>query len=203
MGGASHNAKRHTCLPRRVARGAISFPTRGEISLPSRLANHRPSRSQCAAMLLTHEQHRPLGGSGLTVPPVQFSAAPLGNARRVIPDQTKRAICGQWFEHVAKPVVIDASFAAGLPTEPRAGTIKGGPGLALENVGQALRKLEITPDDALISVRLGWTVSPLRPAPIDPTRTQPQPLTAPSPARRATTASSHPGPRTASFSANG
>jgi D-threo-aldose 1-dehydrogenase len=85
------------------------------------------------------EQRRRLGNTGLTVPPIVFCAAPLGNVGRVITDQAKLALCGEWFEHVASPVVIDVA-------------IEHGDGKALEVLGRILKRLEISPEEITIQL---------------------------------------------------
>ncbi len=73
-----------------------------------------------------------------------FGTCALGNVRRVITEQAKLAVCGEWFQRVAPPVFIDTSSQFGA-------------GMALEAIGQALDRLEIPPDEVIISDRLPWT----------------------------------------------
>jgi D-threo-aldose 1-dehydrogenase len=54
------------------------------------------------------EHHRALGKTGLRIPPIVFSAAPLANACRVTPEQTRVALCVEWFKH-SRPAVIDVT----------------------------------------------------------------------------------------------
>jgi D-threo-aldose 1-dehydrogenase len=97
---------------------------------------------------LSAENYRPLGNTGLRVPPIVFGCSALGNLYQVIPDVAKLEIVSEWFEHVSPPVFIDTAG-------------KYGAGLALEVLGQSLAKFEIPPDSVLISSKLGWKRSPL------------------------------------------
>ena len=113
------------------------------------------SRLARACYMLTHparitlEHHRPFGTTGLRVPPVMFGSSALGNAFQSIPEQTKRAVVGQWIEHVTPPVFIDTAG-------------KYGAGLALEMLGQALDRLDISPEELIINNKLGWKRALLR-----------------------------------------
>jgi D-threo-aldose 1-dehydrogenase len=93
-------------------------------------------------MKLSAAQYRPLGKTGLRVPPIVFGAAAIGNASRVLPQQTREAICCEWFRHVEPPVAIDVA-------ENRGGC------LALETIGRLLCRLEIPPEDVIISLKIG------------------------------------------------
>jgi D-threo-aldose 1-dehydrogenase len=98
---------------------------------------------------ITHDHCRPLGRTGLQVPPIVFGTSVLGNAFQTIPDQTKSAIIGEWFQHVAAPVFIDTAG-------------KYGAGMALEVIGRALDRLEISPHEVIINNKLAWKRAPLR-----------------------------------------
>lgn len=93
--------------------------------------------------------HRPFGKTGLTVPPIVFGTSCLGNLYRVIADDTKRAIVSEIFRHCPGPVVLDSAG-------------KYGAGLALEVIGRTLRELGVSPDQVVISNKLGWYRVPLR-----------------------------------------
>ena len=97
---------------------------------------------------LSADQDRPLGRTGLRVPPIVFGTSALGNLYRVISDVAKLEIASAWFDHVAPPVVLDSAG-------------KYGAGLALETIGRALAKFEIPPDQVVISNKLGWKRAPL------------------------------------------
>ena len=99
-------------------------------------------------MRLTADQYRPLGRTGLRVPPIVFGTSALGNLYQVISDVAKLEIASEWFAHVAPPVVLDSAG-------------KYGAGLALEMIGSALAKFEIPPDEVIISNKLGWKRAPL------------------------------------------
>ena len=88
-------------------------------------------------------EYRALGQTGLRVPPIVFSTAALGNACRVIPEQTKIAICCEWFKCVSPPVVID------IAAHCRAA-------IALKTIIKVLHRLEIAPNELVICNRLGW-----------------------------------------------
>ncbi len=92
---------------------------------------------------------RPLGKTNLSVPPVIFGTSCLGNLYEVVPDGTKLAIIEEIFNHSASPVVLDSAG-------------KYGAGLALEVIGNSLRKLGVPPSQVVISNKLGWYRVPLR-----------------------------------------
>lgn len=97
-------------------------------------------------MKILRDQQQALGGTGLTVPPIAFGAAALGNVSRVVPDQTKLAVCGEWFRGVEPPVLIDVAYGYGN-------------GMALEVLGRALRRLDIASDEVVICLNLGRGLS--------------------------------------------
>src|SRR5262245_32862139 len=97
---------------------------------------------------LSAAHYRPLGNTGLRVPPIVFGSSALGNLYGVIPDVAKLEIVSEWLEHVSPPVVIDTAG-------------KYGAGLALEVIGRSLAKFETLPSDVLISSKLGWKRAPL------------------------------------------
>lgn len=93
-------------------------------------------------------QHRELGASGVSVPPIVFGVSSLGNLFHAPSDETKLAISKAWFDEVEAPVAIDAAG-------------KYGAGLALEVLGRNLRALDVDPADVLLSNKLGWKRAPL------------------------------------------
>lgn len=97
---------------------------------------------------LSADTYRPLGNTGLRVPPIVFGCSALGNLYRVISELAKLEIVDAWFDHVSPPVFVDTAG-------------KYGAGLALEVLGRSLAKFEIPPGDVLISSKLGWLRSPL------------------------------------------
>lgn len=93
-------------------------------------------------MTILRDQHRALGTTGLTVPPIVFGAAALGNVGRVTTDQAKLAICGEWFRLVAPPVVIRVAYA-------------DGDGMSLEILVRMLRRLEVASEEVVIELVVG------------------------------------------------
>ena len=93
--------------------------------------------------------HRPLGKTGLVVPPVVFGTSCLGNLYEVVPDETKFAIVSEIFSHCPAPVILDSAG-------------KYGAGLALEVIGNSLRQLGVAPSQVVISNKLAWYRVPLR-----------------------------------------
>ena len=92
-------------------------------------------------MNISAGQRRPFGALGLTIPPIVFGTAALGNVPQVIPEQRKLEICGEWFQHVEPPVFIDAAY-------------RHGDGLALEVLGRMLRRLDLEADEIVIHLAL-------------------------------------------------
>jgi D-threo-aldose 1-dehydrogenase len=70
-----------------------------------------------------------------------FGTAALGNVPRVIPEQRKLEICGEWFKHLEPPVFIDAAY-------------KHGDGLALEVLGRMCRRLDVEGNEVIIHLTL-------------------------------------------------
>src|SRR6476659_4092011 len=104
-------------------------------------------------MNISAGQRRPFGALGLTVPPIVFGTAALGNIPRVIPEQRKLEIGGEWFKHSEPPVFIDAAY-------------RHGDGLALEVLGRMLRRLDVEGDEVVVHLTLdvdqitdGWEKS--------------------------------------------
>jgi D-threo-aldose 1-dehydrogenase len=91
-------------------------------------------------------QHQQLGKTGLQVPPVVFGTAALGNVGRVVTEQTKFAIIGEWFRHVRPPVLIEAAY-------------EYGDGMALEVLGRVLRRLDVPSDEVIIQLTFGERVA--------------------------------------------
>lgn len=94
-------------------------------------------------------QHRPIGKTGISLPPVIFGTSALGNLYSAVSDQVKRSIIKECLSNVPKPVVFDSAG-------------KYGAGLALENLGEILRNLKASPESVIISNKLGWLRTPLR-----------------------------------------
>lgn len=92
---------------------------------------------------------RALGKTGIKVPPIVFGTSCLGNLYEVVADETKFAIVSEIFRHCPAPVVLDSAG-------------KYGAGLALEVIGDCLRKLQIPQANVIISNKLAWYRVPLR-----------------------------------------
>jgi D-threo-aldose 1-dehydrogenase len=82
-------------------------------------------------------QRKPLGQSGLHVPPIVFGTAALANRPHVIPEPRKLEICGAWFESVLPPVFVDVSYS-------------NGEGIALEVLGRMLRRLDVASEEVVV-----------------------------------------------------
>lgn len=93
-------------------------------------------------------EHKPVGKTGISIPPVVFGTSALGNLYSALSDETKSAIVRECIKHVPKPVVFDSAG-------------KYGAGLALEKLGEILGDLEVPTDDIIISNKLGWLRTPL------------------------------------------
>ena len=89
-----------------------------------------------------------LGKTGLQVPQVVYGTSYLGNLYTALPYQDKLALMKKWFECTEMPVTIDSAG-------------KYGAGLALEVIGKGLSDLGISPDEIIISNKLGWYRIPL------------------------------------------
>ena len=94
-------------------------------------------------------EKRPLGDTGLLIPPIIFGSSALGNLYRELSFDEKRSIAAQWFATVEEPVVVDSAG-------------KYGAGLALETLGRLFRDLRVAPEAVVISNKLGWKRAPLR-----------------------------------------
>ncbi len=89
-----------------------------------------------------------IGNTGIKVPPIIFGTSALGNLYTALPFETKLEIVEQAIKHVPAPVVFDSAG-------------KYGAGLALEMLGKCLEKLDIAPENVVISNKLGWKRTPL------------------------------------------
>ena len=90
-----------------------------------------------------------IGNSGLTLPRIVFGTSCLGNQYQRVPDETKFEIVRKWFEYGDLPVYLDTAG-------------KYGAGLALESIGNNLRRLKVLPERVVVSNKLGWKRVPLR-----------------------------------------
>ena len=89
-----------------------------------------------------------IGTKTIDVPRVIFGTATLGNLFCDLSDEVKLEISQQWFNSDNEMVVIDTAG-------------KYGAGLALEVIGNNLRKIGADPDKVVISNKLGWKRVPL------------------------------------------
>ena len=60
----------------------------------------------------TSKSHRPLGNTGLAVPPVIFGTSCLGNLYEVVADETKLAIVAEIIRQSPTPAVFDSGESA-------------------------------------------------------------------------------------------
>lgn len=93
-------------------------------------------------------EHRPIGETGISLPPIIFGTSALGNLYSSLSNETKSDIVKKCLLYVPKPVVFDSAG-------------KYGAGLALETLGEILENLQIAPKDVIISNKLGWLRAPL------------------------------------------
>lgn len=85
---------------------------------------------------------------GNMLPPIIFGTSALGNLYQAVDRDTKRSIVSEWFAQCDGVVAADSAG-------------KYGAGLALESMADALRSLQVAPDQILISNKLGWRRVPL------------------------------------------
>ena len=93
-------------------------------------------------------EHRPIGKTGINLPPIIFGTSALGNLYSALSNETKTDIIKKCLFYVPKPVVFDSAG-------------KYGAGLALEKLGEILENLQVAPGDIIISNKLGWLRVPL------------------------------------------
>jgi D-threo-aldose 1-dehydrogenase len=86
--------------------------------------------------------------NGINLPKVIFGTSALGNLYIALSDAEKYAIVSECVQHSARPVVFDTAG-------------KYGAGLALQSLGSSLKQLKVTPEEVLISNKLGWYRIPL------------------------------------------
>ena len=84
----------------------------------------------------------------INVAPIVVGTGGFGNLYRSHPFETKKEVLKEWLEHLPKPIVIDTAG-------------KYGAGLSLEVIGDALRALNASPDDVIVSNKLAWKRVPL------------------------------------------
>lgn len=94
------------------------------------------------------QSHQENKAQEINLPPVIFGTSGLGNLFVPLPEETKFGIVSECFRLSPAPVVFDSAG-------------KYGAGLALEVLGACLRKLKVSPDQVVISNKLGWLRTPL------------------------------------------
>jgi D-threo-aldose 1-dehydrogenase len=82
------------------------------------------------------------------ISPVVFGTSGLGNLFELLSEDTKLGIVRECIDLSPKPAIFDSAG-------------KYGAGLALEVLGRSLRQLNVSPDQVVISNKLGWLRSPL------------------------------------------
>lgn len=85
----------------------------------------------------------------LNFPPIIFGTSGLGNLFVALEEQEKFEIVQECVRHSKGNVVFDSAG-------------KYGAGLALESLGKSLRKLQVKPDEVIISNKLGWVRTELQ-----------------------------------------
>jgi D-threo-aldose 1-dehydrogenase len=89
-----------------------------------------------------------LGNTELKIPPIIFGTSALGNLYKALPEGTKLEIVNECFKSIQNPVFDSAG--------------KYGAGLALEMMGKCLHRLNINPENVIISNKLGWIRTELK-----------------------------------------
>ena len=84
----------------------------------------------------------------LNVAPIVVGTASFGNLYQAHSFEAKKEVLEQWLEHLPKPIVIDTAG-------------KYGAGLSLQFIGDALRALNVSSDDVILSNKLAWKRVPL------------------------------------------
>ena len=92
--------------------------------------------------------YKPIGDSGISLPPVIFGTSCLGNLYQELPLKTKYQILSEIDELSPGPFVLDSAG-------------KYGAGLALEVIGQGITDLKLCKERVIISNKLGWLRTPL------------------------------------------
>ena len=87
--------------------------------------------------------------SAIELPEVIFGTSGLGNLYVSLSEEVKLAIVSECLKNSPAPAVFDSAG-------------KYGAGLALESLGQCLAKLNVNPNDVLISNKLGWLRTELK-----------------------------------------
>ena len=88
-------------------------------------------------------EYKQLGQTRLKIPPVIFGTSALGNLFVELSENTKGKIVSECVKNVEAPVIFDSAG-------------KYGAGLALEVLGENLKKSGVSPRNVIISNKLGW-----------------------------------------------
>jgi D-threo-aldose 1-dehydrogenase len=87
--------------------------------------------------------YRPFGTTGLTLPPLALGTSALGNAGGVVSQPRKLTLWGEWLNCVTPPIWLET------------GNCRGGTA-ALDAIAHVARRLDISPDDFVISDSVSW-----------------------------------------------
>jgi D-threo-aldose 1-dehydrogenase len=85
--------------------------------------------------------HRPFGATGILVPPIAFRANVLDDALRILPEQTKRLISGEWMRRIKPPVFIDVALHEKRNSP-------------LSTLGRLLSQHDVAPDEVVLNLEL-------------------------------------------------
>jgi D-threo-aldose 1-dehydrogenase len=96
-----------------------------------------------AVLKILATDHRPFGTTGLKVPRLALGTSALGNARGVVSQGRKLSLCGEWFKYVDPPIWLETSSYSGDTA-------------ALDAFANVATRLDISPDDVILSHLLGW-----------------------------------------------
>ena len=88
-------------------------------------------------------EYQQIKRTGLKIPPIIFGTSALGNLYAELSDYTKEHIVRECIRNLTPPVAFDSAG-------------KYGAGLALEVLGENLRTLGVSPQNVIISNKLGW-----------------------------------------------
>ncbi|HEY3370248.1 MAG TPA: aldo/keto reductase [Prolixibacteraceae bacterium] len=94
------------------------------------------------------KQTVPFGKTGLSVPTIIYGTSFMGNLYQELSEEVKLQIMQEWLAVSESAPMIDTAG-------------KYGAGLALEVIGEGLKKLGVKKDDITISNKLGWYRIPL------------------------------------------
>jgi D-threo-aldose 1-dehydrogenase len=83
--------------------------------------------------------HRPLGTSGIVVPPLSFRADVLQSSARL--ERTRRQICGEWFQRIKPPVFVDVMLTAQRNSH-------------VETLARLLAHFDVEPEEVIINLEL-------------------------------------------------